>query len=498
MRKMQAESYLNYGDKVRPKDYNDKFWSHEEERAMVIWNVKKYKEKLYAAKVYTDKEVADILKLILGEPSSEDQGFDYNDFIYRFITTKYYADKHGDNTDGYLSEHDSFTKGIQSLANEILNVSPNKTWLSSVRLSQIGKKEVSLYRKNEDGECEIDFDLLDTSYMRLHDDQKSQLLKRLSEDMKKKQRKISEQDLIEYPELLKMETSIISTIEKLGLDLNETERMIKQEEFIKEYELWLASEKEKTFAAWREGRGRKSLSVIQGKTGREAAYEIDVNSVMKPMKDELQLDAKWNQLISFYKLKPTGKSQYFELKKLVNTTRYEMFVMKEELRKPVRSAKGKDTTVNEVDSIIDLENIEHIKALLSFQTSQEKVHDGYKTNTYGKKVQKQKRFTTYHQIYSMLNTKYQDKTDRYTYLTLLDFKEAIKNADLTDIERGSLNAVLGECDIKNEHPYQRAVIYLDKVHGVKKKNRDIKYMMENKVSNEIHKAYFDILDNIVS
>ncbi|MGX2959484.1 hypothetical protein JNUCC23_09475 [Peribacillus sp. JNUCC 23] len=498
MREMQAESYLNYGDKVRPKDYNDKFWSHEEERAMVIWNVKKYKEKLYAAKVYTDKEVADTLKLILDDHSSEEQRFDYNDFIYRFITTKYYADKHGDNTDGYLSEHDSFTKGIQSLANEILNVSPNKTWMSNERLGQVGKKEVSFYKKNEDGTREIDYDMLDTSYMRLHDDQKSHMLKRLSEDMKKKQRKISEQDLIDYPDLLKMETSIISTIEKLGLDLNETERTIKQEKFIKEYDSWLATEKEKTLAAWREGRSRKSLSVIQGKTGKEAAYEIDVNSVLKPIQDEAWLDAKWNQLISFYKLKPTGKNQYFELKKLVNTIRYEMFVMKEELRKPIRSAKGKDTTVNEVDSIIDLENIEHIKALLSFQTSQEKVHDGYRTNSEGKKTQKQKRFTTYHQIYSMLNAKYQDKTDSYTYLTLLDFKEAIKNADLTDIERGALNAVLGECDIVNDHPYQRAVIYLDKAHGVKKKNRDIKYMMENKVSGKIHRSYIDILDKNVS
>jgi hypothetical protein len=478
----RAESYLEYGDKVRPKLY-DPITLHKKE---IIRGFRRYKTELKKLNLHTDVERVEALIDMLGDADSG-----YDDLIYKHIATLHYADYHGEKRKQSLSEFDTFSRGLTTLADEILKVSPDKTWLSQDAIERIGKREISLNQTDDNG---INFDLLDVmDTTNLRENEKVILLKRLSEEMKRKQRQISEEDFCKYPELLEMQASIILLKDELGLSLDGEEKESKREEYIlKQDEMLLEAQKE-AYLSWGNGKPRKDIHNLN-------PSEIDVNSVLSPVTDEKELNKKWENLLSYYDMKLNGTSQFERLKEVINDINYEMFVVKEQLRRPINCNEGKDDTVNHVDSVIDLSNIEHIRALLGFQTEQKKVNDGFKIDENGNKVQKQKRFTLYHPIYAMLKDKYADKMDSYIFLTLMEFETALEKANLTEIERDIVDVVMqnkGYEGLKNtykNHPYERSLAYIEKVHNVKKETRYITYALENTIAKKIHKAYLNEIE----
>jgi hypothetical protein len=473
----RAESYLEYGDKVRPKLYDD-VTLHKKD---IIRGFRQYKNELKKMDLHTDVERVEALIDMLGDA---DTGYD--DLIYKHITTLHYADYHGEKRKQSLSEFDTFSRGLTTLADEIIKISPNKTWLSQDAIERIGKREISVNQKSDEG---IDIDLLDhLDTNNLKENEKMILLKRLSEEMKRKQRNITDEDLYKYPELLEMQASIILLKDELGLDLDGEEKENKRREYILKQDEKLLKAQKEAYLSWGNGKPRKELHNLK-------PNELDVNSVLSPVTDEIELNKKWEELLSFYGMKSNGVSQFERLKEVINDINYEMFVVKEQLRRPINCNEGKDDTVNHVDSVIDLSNIKHIKALLGFQTEQKKVNNGYKIDENGNKVQKQKRFTLYHPIYAMLKDKYADKMDSYIFLTLMEFETALKNANLTEMERDIVDVVMqnkGYEGLKNtykNHPYERAVAYIEEVYNVKKETRNITYALENTIAKKIHEAY---------
>lgn len=480
----RAESYLEYGNSIRFKEYEDVILHKEE----IISGFRQYRKELKKKNLHTDVERVDALIKMLGDCETG-----YDDLIYKHITTLNYADYHGDKQKTQsLSEFDTFSRGVSGLADEVLKVSPNKTWLSQDAIKKIGKREISINQTDDEG---INFDLLDViDTSKLKEKEKMILVKRLSDEMKRKQRHITDEDLHKYPELLEMQATIILLRDELGLDLEGEEKEIKREEYIEKHDKKLLQAQKEAYLSWGNGKPRKELNA------RLNSNEIEVNSVPYPISDENELNKKWENLLKFYDMRMDGTSQFERLKEVINETGYEMFVVKEQLRRPINCNEGKDDTVNHVDSIIDLSNIEHIRTLLGFQIEQKKVHDGHKIDGDGKKVQKQKRFTLYHPIYAMLRDKYVDKTDSYIFLTLMEFETALKNADLTEMERDIVDVILqnkgyeGLKNTYNNHPHERAVAYIEQVHNVKKETRNIKYALENTISKKIHKAYLNEID----
>lgn len=396
-----------------------------------------------------------------------------------------------------LSESDYVSRNLEYLSDYLIEKSDDFEFpvISKYMKEQNVEREMLINYTDADYESEtgIAEEVLD--YLAQEENQSEFHVKRLSEDLKRKNRQISNEDMIKYPELLEMHNGMVKLSVLIGKhdSFEDDEKMAKKELFISKITDWLQFEKEKSFGNWISGKPRINLeSILEKPFGME---EILVNTFtggivfVDGKVSELtmkKLNEKYNEVLKFYGVSPSAYGNYYKINAMINQIGYEMSIVKDQLRKPIEIKGTRQTThmQNQVDTKgkliqehFDMSNKEHVYSLLSFQTG---------------RVNKN---LTYFPLYSMLQDKHESNVGSVVYHLLQEFDEMVRLADLTSLERDVIAVVKQErgLGIDEAHPYKRAVEYINEVHKQNKVVKDITYMLKNTVTNKIVEAYLDYI-----
>lgn len=449
---------------------------------------KEYKSNLdYSIK--DDKERTRTLNTILND-----------DWLQNYIETEQYWYKHSrkKQTDP-LSENDTFANKLEQLADYILDVSEDfeYPWLSKYKKNMNSSREIYINDDNIDSSIDIHSDMVDLFAQEESQIQIKRL--RLSEKQKRELRNISENELFKYPELAEIYQNIINIKLEIGLyeDLTDDEKVAKQELYINKTNDHLYYEQQRAFNRWEIREPRVDLTrLLANKIHKE--NEINLNKSHKLILDRKELELKFEDVLNFYGKPSSGSGHLYKLKKLINELNYEMFVVKEQLLKPVgnRGYKPKfhignngNANLEKIDRYFDFSNKFHIYALLSFQKEYTKFKD---------KDNKVKSITSYYPVYSLLYEKHKDYSGSSVYLLLKYFDELIDKAELTEVERDMIDIMLQKKDInfsfKHNHPYKRISEYINEKYKLKKDVKAVKYAFNNTISKKIANAYLNDIE----
>lgn len=404
----------------------------------------------------------------------------YIDEINTMINSEQYRRTHGEKKKTHInSEQDAFCMKLDALADYILAPENGKkhhehSWSSKYAKEQNAGREVFINYQDDDWNYGngISEEALDIA--KFNQEQKNYINQRFSEEVKRKNRRITKYDFEAYPELISMQTSVFLMRDQLSLgDDNEAEVRNK---YIKQYDGHMKQMKEHAFSCWKSGQTRIDLREL-----RSNPYKFDLlqlEEVTEPIIDEELLEKKFAKLLYYYGLPMDGKVAYNKLKKIVNEVNYEISVVKDQLRKPIRNSGYKPRVANpnfipnQQFHEITLGNPDHVFGLFTFVTDCIKVADGE-----GKQV----RFKRYIPLYRLLKDTYGEWAGNHVYHLLGTFERAVESAVLDDMQRDVVNVVLQREAFNDEyvsHPYERAAQYVEKMHGVKLENRDIKRKLE--------------------
>ncbi|WP_273129969.1 hypothetical protein [Bacillus weihaiensis] len=538
--KYRAESYLQYGDKVRPKDYDPIKLTKSD----IVKGFRYYRSKLNK---YLNSE-EERLQAVVDQIGDDDKGYDT--FLTDYTFSKVYADKNVKirKTD-LLSEFDAFSKGLTTLEDYIFKATKQREleypFLTANAKDNIQQRERLINYSVDDSKFSsgISESLIDLAS--LERNQIEIMSKRLSQQTMRKKREISEDDFNNYPELLEMQASIILLKDELGLVDDDREE--KRTDYINKINNQLEYIKKQTFVAWRNGKSRINLDHLyqDGKLKNPYHKElVEVNTFTLPpvaSQDvlEAEMERKWEELLNYYGKPKNGVSHYSKAEKLINEINYEMSVVKESLRKPIQARGYKpkvqaitteNAALNEIRDKFNMGDPEHVFALLSFQQESKKENDGYSIaideNGQERKVRKYKSFMNYFPVYSMLKSKFQHSAGNEVYLLLRDFNAAIQKANelglLSPMELDMIAVVKQEkgydtikteatlhikskkehkkhYDIKgrellDKHPYERVLEYIAENYLDVLSVRDVKYKIKNTISKKIAHAYLDLIE----
>ncbi|MGD6831411.1 hypothetical protein ACQCT5_04575 [Sutcliffiella halmapala] len=415
----------------------------------------------------------------------------YIDEINTMINSQQYKNTHVKKGKSLLSEQDPFCIKLDYLADYILQPENGKkhhekSWLSRHAMEQNGGREVYInYQESDWKYGGISEEALDIA--RFNQEQKNYFNQRFSEDVKRKNRRISVKDMNNYPELISMQSTVLMLKDGLwvGTDAEESVR----KEYIQQYDAWISEMKNVVFNNWMKGESRVDLNEYTNNPYKWDVLELEM--VNEPILDNDLLEKKFAKLLYYYGLPMDGKVAYKKLRKVVNEINYEMSVVKENLRKPIRNGGYKPKVANpnfipnEKFNEITLSNSDHVFGLFTFETDSIKVAaDG------GKQI----RFKNYISLYQLLKDTYGSWVGNHIYHLLVAFEKSLEATGLDDMQRDIVDVVLQKEALSekyDKHPYKRAAQYIEEKHGVKLENRDVKRKL-GQISKLIASVYIDL------
>ncbi|WBL16347.1 hypothetical protein [Sutcliffiella sp. NC1] len=411
----------------------------------------------------------------------DDEGlYRYIDEIDTMINSKQYKIQHAkENKKSFLSEHDPFCMKLDALADYILTPENGKvhnehSWLSKYAKEQNANREVYINYQDDDWNYGngISEEALDIA--RFNQEQKNYLNKRFSEEAKRKNRRITSKDLQNYPELISMQSTVFLLQNDLWIG-TDAEGVVRRE-YIMQFDKYIDEMKREAFSKWMNGQPRIDLFNYYDNPLKKEVVKLE--SVSVPIVNGDVLEKKFAKLLHFYGIPSSGKVAYKKLRKIINEVNYEMYIVKEQLRKPVRNGGYKPRVANPnfipnpQFQHITLSDPSHVFALFKFDTDTIKVNDG---------DGKQKRFKNYIPLYLLLKDTYGNWAGNHVCDLLKQFEEALKAVKLDSVQRDIVEVVLQNKAVTegyDKHPYRRAAEYVNDEHGIALENRDVKRKLE--------------------
>ncbi|WP_100408460.1 hypothetical protein [Bacillus solitudinis] len=395
-----------------------------------------------------------------------------DEYLVTYESTSYFALENGRKKQGVspLSEDIYYYQQLQKLSDYLLKAH-NKVidkehplfeypLLSEYSQSMNEKREIYINHDFDaaQGLKGIHLDIVDL----FNDDalQQNMKNKRLSEDEKLRLRLVRMEVVEQFPTLKEMQDCIDNINRKLGL--KEATKLQMKEQFLFERADNMQTLKEHFI-------GRCIAS------GRENDFEV--------------LKVEFNKYLYSFGIPLEAEKQYDKLIKVRNEIKYEMSVVYENIVKPVRSMGSAhiepikvDLVTQYIEDSFDFTNQNHVFALLSFEKESFTLDDEFG----------RERVTNFYPIYHLLKEKHKYNVGSVVYEILSQFDKLVDASDLTEIERDIIDVVCQRrgADIKIEHPYQRAVEYLEREHSLEKDVRYIKRALK-KLSEKLVNTYCD-------
>jgi len=192
-------------------------------------------------------------------------------------------------------------------------------------------------------------------------------------------------------------------------------------------------------------------------------------------------------------LKVFGGNRYYRLQKMYNNIGYELSVILDEFRKPVKrhiksQLKGhqhvEDTSSDFIFNMINLGIQDHVNGLLTIQ----------KGNKVGE----------YFPLYQLLKVKHKSNLESQFNIIADELSELLRIADLTDIERDIVYLITGNHEsynifdkaYGNVNPYELMAIYINEKYDLHKTKTDIKKMVSGRISKTLANTYEDLENGI--
>lgn len=183
----------------------------------------------------------------------------------------------------------------------------------------------------------------------------------------------------------------------------------------------------------------------------------------------------------------TPKQRMYRLRKMFNDLGYELFKIAESISNST-VVKNTDSNFQDnqfeqaIENVFDLGDPIHVAALL--------------------KIQRDKK-GNFHPIFVMLEEKHKEHIDTPIRHILDEFKNVLKFADLSNIERDIVDLIIQEPKIMKEakkfadrNPYIMIVKYINDKYGLYKTKRDIIHIIEKKISRIIVNTYIDLKNEV--
>jgi hypothetical protein len=343
-------------------------------------------------------ERAYIVKSVIGERDTMDW---LDDFLFKYISTRKYADKHGvKKKSDNLSENDSLSRKLSGLSNYILEHDEYKI-LSDAALENRSKREVNTtFGDFEATKGQISINTVEgfTS----PENQKDARNKVLTRKVRLAQKKLTDNDFNhpeygDYLEILHLTREQLRM--ELGLHPSQTkeEKEVKKEQFLMRSADNLNAIKKEVFDKWDDA--KSSL-----KSERFSLKEMDLHAPLKEGEDK---EKKFSQLAYYYGRPLTTNTHYGVMVKLVNALEDELFDIKERLRRPIKFKKIAPTVSISRDMFEELDFVfaGDVRTML---------------------LTNQKGTEQYNQNYSMLKNQFDYKADSSEFWTLQEFEKAVK------------------------------------------------------------------------
>lgn len=205
----------------------------------------------------------------------------------------------------------------------------------------------------------------------------------------------------------------------------------------------------------------------------------------KEKRDEIQ--NFWIEKFKNEKHLLTPKQRMYRLRKMYNDLGYELFKIAESISNPT-AVKNTDSNFQDdqfeqaIENVFDLGDPRHVAGLLTIQRDEK---------------------GNFHPIFVMLEEKHKEHIDSPIRHIIDEFKNVLKFADLSNIERDIVDLIIQEPKIMKEaqrfadrNPYIMIIKYINNKYGLYKTKRDIIHMIEKKISRIIANTYIDLKNEV--
>jgi hypothetical protein len=284
--------------------------------------------------------------------------------------------------------------------------------------------------------------------VKLHDNEITQSLisnYHLSEKHRRQLRNknITEEDLIKYPELQEMFLAKEQLLSELGENLGEDDEtaLKNREEWFNDYHKTIEAEREHAYNMWRQGKSRLSAERIERlKVNPYKMGELMLNDAPKPITDLQELDEKFDEVLRFYGIRNNAYTQFGMAKRAANDLGYEMSIIRESLAGVIPSNPTRtfevdvNQAVDELENNFDFAEWKHVRGLL---TVQKDYSESLKING------RSSRFKYSTPLFQILEDKYREENGYIKTMIVDRFKELIRVVQLKDEERMVVEMITG-------------------------------------------------------
>ncbi|MFB5281928.1 hypothetical protein [Peribacillus sp. Hz7] len=205
------------------------------------------------------------------------------------------------------------------------------------------------------------------------------------------------------------------------------------------------------------------------------------------------LKNKWLEVFGEENNPIKPKERYYRLQKMYNNIGYELSVILDEFRKPVKrhiksQLKGhqhvEDTSGDFILGMVNLSIQDHVNGLLTIQ----------KGNKVGE----------YFPLYQLLKVKHENDIESPFNIIAAELIELLHIADLTELERDIVYLITENHEsynvfnkaYENANPYELIATYINEKYDLHKTKTDIKKMVSGRISKTLANAYQDLENGV--